>query len=123
MNRYPKQERAPLESLSPRELEVLRLIGDGLSGKEIADKVGISYKTFDTYRSRIKDKLRVRTANGLGALAAETFRRVRDAIHTLTLVRVSPDWLVQLDQKGKPVNRLRTSGLKPEAIPSHDHPR
>ena len=49
------------EPLSERELEVLKLAGQGLSNKEIADKLGISYETVHTYVRRIYEKLQVRT--------------------------------------------------------------
>lgn len=47
------------ELLSDRELQVLRLIGRGWSGKEIADHLHISGKTVTTYRSRLLEKLRL----------------------------------------------------------------
>ena len=43
--------------LSDREREVLRLIAEGLSYKEMADRLGISVKTIETHRERIKEKL------------------------------------------------------------------
>jgi two-component system invasion response regulator UvrY len=44
------------ELLSPRELEVFRLIAGGLSMTDIAASMGISVKTASTYRSRILEK-------------------------------------------------------------------
>lgn len=44
-------------SFSERELEVLRLIGCGLSTSEIAGKLNVSPKTIGTYRERLKEKL------------------------------------------------------------------
>lgn len=49
------------EVLSDRELQVLRLIGSGLSVKEIAAQLGLSHKTVSTYRARILAKLGLRT--------------------------------------------------------------
>lgn len=47
----------PLHELSPREQEVLALTAEGFSSKEIGEKLFISPKTVDTYRSRIMEKL------------------------------------------------------------------
>jgi len=52
-------------SLSPRELEVLRLIGDGLSTKEIAGRLGLSVKTVETHRRQIMEKLGIFNIAGL----------------------------------------------------------
>jgi len=49
------------ENLSPREVEVLDLLSQGLIYKEISDKLGISYETVHTYIRRIYEKLQVRT--------------------------------------------------------------
>jgi len=48
---------SPLESLSGRELEVLRLVASGSSLKEIAAQLHLSEKTVGTYRSRLATKL------------------------------------------------------------------
>ena len=45
------------KTLSPRELEVLRLIGEGRKNQEIAQHLGLSHKTVSTYRARILEKL------------------------------------------------------------------
>ncbi|WP_425517807.1 response regulator transcription factor [Nonomuraea coxensis] len=47
-------------ALTPRELEVLRLIADGLSNSEIAATLVISQETVKTYVSRILTKLDLR---------------------------------------------------------------
>lgn len=49
---------APEEYLSRRERTVFDLIGHGWTTRAIADKLGISIKTVETYRDNIKDKLR-----------------------------------------------------------------
>lgn len=48
-----------LESLSPRELEVLHKLADGLSYKMIADELGISYGTVNNHIKKIYEKLQV----------------------------------------------------------------
>jgi DNA-binding NarL/FixJ family response regulator len=58
--------------LSSREREVLHLIAEGRSSKEIAAILGISVKTVSFHRENIKQKLGVRTIAGLtrNAIAA-----------------------------------------------------
>jgi len=55
----------PLESLSPREREVLLLLGQGLTTRAIADRLRLSVKTIDTYREQIKHKLDLDSATDL----------------------------------------------------------
>jgi DNA-binding NarL/FixJ family response regulator len=52
-----------LDSLSARELEILRLVADGHGNAEAAQELGLSVKTVETYRSRLMQKL------GLGSVA------------------------------------------------------
>ena len=49
----------PLEVLSPRERQVLRLVVEGRTSKEIAGIVGVKPASIYTYRSRIMTKLDV----------------------------------------------------------------
>jgi DNA-binding NarL/FixJ family response regulator len=49
----------PLERLSPRELQVLKLIVDGSTSNEVAALLGVSPKSVDTYRSRLMAKLAI----------------------------------------------------------------
>jgi NarL family two-component system response regulator LiaR len=53
------QEPSPHEQLTPRELEVLKLIGQGKSNQEIADELFIGIKTVKTHVSNILSKLNV----------------------------------------------------------------
>ncbi|APD10149.1 MULTISPECIES: response regulator transcription factor [Thermus] len=53
------------ESLSPREEEVLRLLAQGLSHKEVAERLAISEKTVATYRERGMEKLGLKTRSDL----------------------------------------------------------
>ena len=55
------QAQAPHEALSPRELEVLRLVAVGRTVKDIAASLLLSEKTIATYRTRVSDKLGVST--------------------------------------------------------------
>ncbi|MBT5816526.1 MAG: response regulator transcription factor [Opitutales bacterium] len=60
------QSRLPKESLnmglSDRELEILKLLSEGLVKKEIAEKLEIGYSTVDTHVSHIYEKLQVNNA-------------------------------------------------------------
>jgi DNA-binding NarL/FixJ family response regulator len=51
----------PGEALSPREAEVLRLIAQGFSNKEIARRIDLSVKSVETYKARAAEKLGLRT--------------------------------------------------------------
>lgn len=51
------EERSPIDTLSDRELEAFRLLGEGLTTEDIAEKMHISPKTVETFRARIKEKL------------------------------------------------------------------
>jgi DNA-binding NarL/FixJ family response regulator len=57
--------RSPVEQLSDRELEVFRLLGEGLRSREIAARLHLSVKTIDTYYERIKHRLSVEHFNDL----------------------------------------------------------
>jgi DNA-binding NarL/FixJ family response regulator len=79
LDRRPRSEPAYAERLSAapyyvttRELEVLELLLSGLSNKEVAGKLGISFKTVQSHRQRIMDKLGARSPMHL----AEIVRRV-----------------------------------------------
>jgi len=56
------RDQSKLESLgiTPRELEILELIAEGLSNKEIAARVYVSQNTVKTHSSRVFDKLGAR---------------------------------------------------------------
>lgn len=50
-------EKSGIESLSDRELEVFEMVGQGLSTREIANRLHLSIKTIETHRENIKKKL------------------------------------------------------------------
>jgi DNA-binding CsgD family transcriptional regulator len=62
---------AAVSSLSDRELQVLTMLGDGIEMQEIADRLGVSVKTVETYRARIKQKLLIKGRLPLIAFAIE----------------------------------------------------
>lgn len=53
------REISPLDSLSGQQLQIYRLLGQGLSNEDIARQVGISVRTLESYCTRILDKLGV----------------------------------------------------------------
>jgi len=61
-----------LDALSPRELEIMRLLAAGASLAEIADALGASYKTIANTCTLIKSKLGVARTADLVRLAIET---------------------------------------------------
>jgi two-component system, LuxR family, response regulator FixJ len=48
-----------LSSLTPRELEVMQHVVDGMSNRRVAELLGISERTIEVYRSRVMKKMRV----------------------------------------------------------------
>jgi DNA-binding NarL/FixJ family response regulator len=56
---------AQAENLTKRELEVLQLIAEGKSTKDIASRLSLSVKTVETHRKQIMDKLEIRSIAGL----------------------------------------------------------
>ncbi len=60
---------SPFSLLTPRELEVLQLIAEGHSTKDIAARLHLSIKTIDTHRHRIMDKLNIHSVAGLTKFA------------------------------------------------------
>jgi DNA-binding NarL/FixJ family response regulator len=64
-------EKSPLERLSLREREVLQLVVEGKSSKEIANILHLSPKSVETYRSRIMQKLNINDIPGLVKFAIQ----------------------------------------------------
>lgn len=58
---HGRSEKSPVEALTDREFEVFQLIGQGLSTKEMADKLHVSVKTIEVHRVNIKEKLHTPT--------------------------------------------------------------
>lgn len=55
----------PLEQLTPRQREILQLIAEGKSTKDIADKLYISTKTVETHRVQLMERLDIHDVAGL----------------------------------------------------------
>lgn len=56
---------SPIESLSNRELEVFRMLGEGKTSREIAEKLDLSIATINSFRNRIKEKLNFKNSTEL----------------------------------------------------------
>lgn len=64
----------PVAALADRELEVFRLLGHGLTTREIGEQLGLETTTVDTYLTRLKEKL---DAGNLARLRLEASRWVQ----------------------------------------------
>jgi DNA-binding NarL/FixJ family response regulator len=72
ISRTPAEPRPELAELSPRELEVFRLLARGMSNREIADELFLGETTIKTHVTRILTKLGVRDRVHAVVLAYET---------------------------------------------------
>jgi len=62
----------PLQDLTPRQREVLQLIAEGNSTKEIAHKLNLSIKTVETHRGELMNRLDIHDVAGLVRYAIRT---------------------------------------------------
>ena len=70
MNEQEKASRSRMSAmqdipLTSREIEILKLLSEGLSNKEIADMIHISHRTVDTHRTNLMNKLGIHNIAGL----------------------------------------------------------
>jgi len=63
--RRPRGSTSPIEKLSDREFEVLQLIGQGKSTRDIAAQLHLSSKTVDVHRAHIREKLELKDVTSL----------------------------------------------------------
>ncbi|MBL8817308.1 MAG: response regulator transcription factor [Planctomyces sp.] len=63
--------KTPIEQLTDRELEVFRMIGEGLTTSSIANRLFLSTHTIDTHRENIKRKLALNSAAELSRTAVQ----------------------------------------------------
>jgi len=61
----PETPAVPRNRLTSREREILQLLAEGNSSKEVAGALGISVKTAETHRSNIMRKLQVHSVSEL----------------------------------------------------------
>jgi DNA-binding NarL/FixJ family response regulator len=71
--------RSPLDDLSDRELEVLRLIGEGHGTRQIAEELHLSIKTVESYQGHLKEKLGLKNSRELVQYAIQWMIRKKDA--------------------------------------------
>jgi ligand-binding sensor domain-containing protein/DNA-binding CsgD family transcriptional regulator len=62
-------DRSELAGLTPRQKEVLQLIAEGHSTREMAERLGVSVKTVETHRANLMERLEIRDVPGLVRLA------------------------------------------------------
>lgn len=65
---------SPLEILSDREMEVFRMLGQVKGTRQIADELNLTIATINTFRSRIKEKLQLKTSTELLLYAIQWYR-------------------------------------------------
>jgi DNA-binding NarL/FixJ family response regulator len=67
----PVPPQSALDNLSNREMDIFRLIGEGLNARRISDKLSISKNTVDTHRINIRKKLELPNGKALDRMAYE----------------------------------------------------
>ena len=65
LDAFLEKRRLEPDPLSPREHQVLQLVAEGRTTKEVACHLGISVKTAESHRSRIMEKLEIHETAGL----------------------------------------------------------
>lgn len=63
--RVPSSDEDPVSALTERELEVFKLIGAGISTREISQRLDLSMKTVDAHRRHMREKLNLRSTSEL----------------------------------------------------------
>lgn len=62
MSSFQHSEKQMIDQLSDRELTIFQLLARGISNKEIAETLHVSHKTVSTYKTRLIDKLKVKSS-------------------------------------------------------------
>lgn len=63
--RAPGTDEDPVAALTDREMEVFKLIGEGISTREISQRLDLSMKTVDAHRRHMREKLNLRSTSEL----------------------------------------------------------
>jgi DNA-binding NarL/FixJ family response regulator len=61
----PRAAASPLDAITARQREVLTLVAEGCTTKEVASRLGLSVKTVEAHRGAIMDRLGIRDLAGL----------------------------------------------------------
>jgi DNA-binding NarL/FixJ family response regulator len=69
-----QRSKSPIETLSDRELEVFRMLGQGKSSRVIAEELSLTIATINSFRNRIKEKLQLKNSTELLLHAAQWVR-------------------------------------------------
>jgi DNA-binding NarL/FixJ family response regulator len=70
------KEKPELETLTPAERRILKLIAEDLTSKEIADRLGISFHTVENHRAKICERLNLRGSHSLLKFAFDNKSRL-----------------------------------------------
>jgi DNA-binding NarL/FixJ family response regulator len=73
-----QEHSSPVERLTDRELEVFQLIGKGQGTRKIAEELHLGIKTVESYRARIKDKLKLEDGTQLLQQAIQWVHSLND---------------------------------------------
>ncbi len=71
----PDQIPSPLETLSDREMEVFRMLGQGKGTREIAQEMNVAIPTISSFKNRIKEKLKFKNSTEMILYALQWFRK------------------------------------------------
>ena len=80
----PLRARDPIDRLSNRELQILHLIGKGLSTREIANVINVCVKTVESHRQRVKYRLKLQTGAQLVQYAVQWFAAAEAGTRAVT---------------------------------------
>jgi DNA-binding NarL/FixJ family response regulator len=69
-----EQPSSPIQSLSDRELEVFRMLGQGKGVRQIAEEMDVAVATINSFRNRIKEKLHLKGSTEVMLHAIQWFR-------------------------------------------------
>ena len=73
-----QEQKSPIERLTDRELEVFQLIGSGQGTRRIAAELHLGIKTVESYRARIKEKLKLEDGTQLLQQAIQWVHSLKD---------------------------------------------